>query len=76
MPFYTFQCEECETTFDVRASIQERDAGLQPPCPKCTSRQVQPVITAGLLLVGHATSSRPAVQTCACGTKDGRGCCG
>ena len=31
MPFYTFHCEECETTFDVRATIQEREAGFSRP---------------------------------------------
>ena len=75
MPFYSFQCEKCTTTFDVRASIQEREAGLQPPCPKCTSLDVQQVITAGLLLHSNAGDRRagPAVV---CGSNAGPGCCG
>lgn len=75
MPFYSFHCEQCTTTFDVRASIQEREAGLQPPCPKCTSRDVQQVITAGLLLHSNAGDRRagPAVV---CGPNAGPGCCG
>jgi putative FmdB family regulatory protein len=75
MPFYTFHCEECETTFDVRASIQEREAGLQPPCPKCTSRAVQQVITAGLLLSSNAGDRRTA-RPSVCGPNAGPGCCG
>jgi len=74
MPFYTFQCEECETTFDVRASIQERAAELQPPCPKCTSREVRQVIAAGLLL--HSTAGdRRAGPAVVCGPNAGTGCC-
>jgi putative FmdB family regulatory protein len=75
MPFYTFHCEECETTFDVRASIQEREARLQPPCPKCTSREVQQVITAGLLLHSN-TGDRRAGPAVVCGPNAGPGCCG
>ena len=75
MPFYTFHCEECETTFDVRATIQERVAGLRPPCPKCASHEVQPVITAGLLLNSTA-GDRRAGPTGGCGPNAGPGCCG
>ncbi len=75
MPFYSFHCEKCTTTFDVRASFQERAAGLQPPCPTCTSRDVQQVITAGLLLHSNAGDRRagPAVV---CGPNAGPRCCG
>ena len=74
MPFYTFHCEKCETVFDVRATIQEREAGLQPPCPKCTSREVQQVITAGLLL-HSAAGDRRAGPAVVCGPNAGPGCC-
>lgn len=75
MPFYTFHCEECETTFDMRATIPERVAGLHPTCPKCKSREVQPVITAGLLLHG-ATDDRRTGPAVVCGPNAGPGCCG
>jgi putative FmdB family regulatory protein len=74
MPFYAFHCEECETTFDVRASMQEREAGLQPACPKCTSREVQQVITAGLLLQSNA-GDRRAGPAIVCGPNAGPRCC-
>ncbi len=34
MPFYEFQCKDCKTTYDVRASIKEKEAGLHPECPQ------------------------------------------
>jgi putative FmdB family regulatory protein len=74
MPIYTFRCEECETTFDVRASISEREDGLRPLCPKCASQEVQQVITAGLLL--HSTvGDRRAGPAVVCGPNAGPGCC-
>jgi putative FmdB family regulatory protein len=75
MPFYTFHCEDCEATFDVRATIQDREAGLRPPCPKCASHEVQQVITAGLLLHSSGSDRRTA-PACACGPNAGPGCCG
>lgn len=74
MPFCAFHCEACETSFDVRESIEEREAGLRPPCPKCASQEVQQVIIAGLLLHSAAGERRtgPAVI---CGPGAGPGCC-
>jgi len=47
MPFYEFQCKDCKTTYDVRASIKEKEAGLHPECPKCHSVHSHQVISAG-----------------------------
>ena len=74
MPLYNFHCELCETEFEVRASIKEKQAGLQPECPACHSHVVRQMVTAGLVLHGSdggsLSSSGPA---CGCGSG---GCCG
>ncbi len=72
MPFYNFQCEQCGETFDVRASIKEKEAGLEPECPKCHSKMTRQVITAGLVLRG-SDGSRIALPSC--GPDAGPGCC-
>ncbi len=72
MPFYNFQCEQCHETFDVRASIKEKEAGLEPECPKCHSKTTRQVITAGLVLRG-SNGSRIALP--GCGPDAGPGCC-
>lgn len=74
MPLYDFHCEQCETKFEVRASIKEKQAGLQPECPTCHSHAARQIVTAGLVLHGSdggsISSSGPA---CGCGSG---GCCG
>lgn len=73
MPIYSFRCEACDTSFEVRASFKEREAGLNPICPACQSSKVQQIITAGLLLRG-SNGSRVVVP--ACGPSAKPGCCG
>ena len=74
MPLYDFHCEQCETKFEVRASIKEKQAGLQPECPTCHSHVVRQVVTAGLVLHGSDGGSLPSYgPTCGCGSG---GCCG
>ena len=74
MPFYAYQCEQCEEVFEVRATFKEREAGLHPACPQCQDTHVKPIITAGLVVHGSdggsISSSGPA---CGCGSG---GCCG
>ncbi len=72
MPFYAFQCEECGETFEVRASIKEKEAGLKPECPKCHNKKIRQVITAGLVIRG---SDGGSLSLPACGPDAGPGCC-
>jgi len=76
MPFYDFHCKQCEHTFTVRASFQEKEAGLHPECPVCHAAETKQILTAGIF-IGQASggpsdrsSSGPG---CACGSG---GCCG
>ncbi len=39
MPIYEYLCSECKTTFDVRATLAEKEKGLKPKCPKCGSEK-------------------------------------
>ena len=74
MPFYAFECEQCHEVFDVRATIKEREAGLQPECPNCHDMHVKSLITAGLVVHGSDGGSLSAAgPACGCGSG---GCCG
>lgn len=72
MPVYDFRCEECDAAFEVRASIKEKVAGLNPICPQCHSPKVQQLITAGLLIHGNRESGL-SFSTCDPNAKGG--CC-
>jgi len=73
MPTYEFMCENCGGTFDVRASIQEKENGLQPACPKCGYPETRQLISGGLFIrAGGGSSFNPP----GCGPNSGPGCCG
>ncbi len=73
MPFYDYQCMQCNTVFEVRASFKEKEAGLEPECPQCHGKEVKQVITGGLVVHGKdgIDFSGPV-----CGPNAGPGCCG
>ena len=76
MPIYAFQCEQCHHTFDVRASIREREEGLAPICPHCHAHESQQVITTGFMLRGVDSANRQPSPASSCGCGAGPGCCG
>ncbi len=69
MPLYDFRCEACGKVFEIRATIKQKEAGLEPECPQCHAHAARQVITAGLMVHGSGSPSGPA--SC-CG---GPGCC-
>lgn len=73
MPLYDYKCEQCQTVFEVRATIKEKEVGLEPECPVCHGKQTQQIITAGLVIRGGGSAgfSMPG-----CGPGAGPGCCG
>lgn len=72
MPFYDFQCKKCDEIFEIRASIKEKEDGLEPECPKCHSMETRQVITAGLVMRGEGGSP---INFPVCGPNAGPGCC-
>ncbi len=74
MPIYSFECQECLSTFDVRATIREKEAGLHPTCPQCQSDYVEYVIRAGLVLRLANNGDTPRPGGC-CGSNSSEGCC-
>lgn len=75
MPIYDYQCHQCQTMFEIRASFKEKDHGLKPVCPNCQSTEPHQILTAGLFL--HQGSIKGASNPSAyCGPNSGSGCCG
>jgi putative FmdB family regulatory protein len=72
MPLYNYLCEQCDELFEVRASFKEKEAGLEPECPQCHSKETRQLITAGLVLWG---SNGNNIYMNACGPDAGPVCC-
>jgi putative FmdB family regulatory protein len=69
---YEFECQDCYLTFTIRATIQQKEAGLRLECPQCRGHSIRQVISAGMLL-----SSRPGPSAGpGCGPNAKKGCCG
>ena len=43
MPTYEYHCKRCGMTFERSEHITEHEKS-HPPCPKCKSKAVQPVL--------------------------------
>ena len=74
MPVYDYQCQQCQTVFEVRASFKEKEAGLKPECPQCHSKKTHQRLTSGLFL-RHSDDSA-SLELPMCGPNSGSGCCG
>ena len=74
MPTYEFICEKCGDSFDVRATIQEKENGIQPACPNCGDSATRQVISAGLFF--RAGGGDSSFNPPGCGPNAGPGCCG
>ena len=76
MPLYSFACDDCETVFDVRATFQEKEEGLQPVCPQCHGQHAHQRITVGWFLSGRGAAGATSMDSApACGCGAGGGCC-
>ena len=73
MPFYDYQCQGCQTVFEVRATFKEKEEGLKPECPKSESKQTRQLLTSGLFL--RKSDDGADFSLPACGPNAGPGCC-
>ena len=68
MPTYEYTCNKCDITFEVFASLKEREAGLNPACVTCGSTDVRKAISAlnlgGGVSKGSASCSKSSCSTC------------
>ena len=71
MPLYDYQCKDCGETFEVRATIKEKIAGLNLACPKCGGQETRQLLTVAMVV--HAGKE---ISQSGCGPNAGPGCCG
>ena len=57
MPVYEFQCQDCGKKFEIVATLAEKEAGLDPACPKCGRHRARQVFSRFTLLTGSKTDN-------------------
>ena len=74
MPLYDYQCKDCGETFEVRATIQEKIAGLDLVYAKCGSHAARQLLTVAMVV--HGGGQENSQSGGCCGPNSGSGCCG
>jgi putative FmdB family regulatory protein len=69
MPTYEYHCKECGYTFDVRATVAEKERGLAASCEKCGSGELEQVFGGFSLITNRSVKGRSADSAAG-------GCCG
>ncbi|MBE6930726.1 MAG: zinc ribbon domain-containing protein [Ruminococcaceae bacterium] len=66
MPFYDFKCRRCGTTFNVQATIEEKENN-KIPCPGCGGRDLERVYeSAGISMISRGAAAEK--EGCKCCT--------
>lgn len=69
MPTYVFRCEGCQTVFERFISFANLANAPEILCPQCTSKHIQRVWTAPLVMTaGESSVSVGSAGGCGCGT--------
>ena len=55
---YQYQCQDCGQSFEVQATLAEKEAGLNPQCPRCRSEEAEQVFTGIGMLFSKAGSGQ------------------
>lgn len=71
MPIYEYHCKECGYYFDVKATIKEKEEGLNIHCEQCGSENLQQVFGGFAILGGQAVNVKSPLSK-----NGGEGCCG
>lgn len=69
MPTYEYHCRTCGNKFDIRASIAEKEKGLDVTCAQCGSNIVEQVFAGISMLTGQTVKNTPRSSNsgCSCG---------
>jgi putative FmdB family regulatory protein len=72
MPTYEYICTECETKIEVKASVKEKEKGLNVVCPKCGSKKTARIFGSAVFIGTSGMKGNPS----SCGPNPIPGCCG
>ena len=74
MPTYKYKCRNCESYFTIKASLKQKEKGLNPQCVKCGGNDVfQTFDSIGIIGSGNKKNKSKTN----CGSCSGNlSCCG
>jgi len=75
MPFYEYRCQECGREFVVRATIKQKEEGLQPACPLCGCEETRVVMRSPQMLRRRDGARTGSGSGGCCGPGSREGCC-
>jgi len=74
MPHYDYECKDCNTVESIKATIAEKEQGLDVSCSKCGSKNMEQVFSSMAVVSGGfsmpAIDSMPRASSgggCGCG---------
>ncbi|HHH82230.1 MAG TPA: zinc ribbon domain-containing protein [Chloroflexi bacterium] len=62
MPLYAFACADCGHAFEAFASIEKKERGWKPSCPKCGNGKVRQSYEA--TWIGRSSTPRSRGNCC------------
>jgi len=72
MPIYEYFCQDCEKTFEIKASISEKEKGLRVKCPSCSGDKTIQILGNFFIFSKGGCSDLSS----GCGPNPAPGCCG
>jgi putative FmdB family regulatory protein len=69
MPVYTYKCEKCKSDFEAFASIQKKEMGWKPVCPRCESTWTRQTFKPVVMV--SAARGRPSGGGGCCSPREG-----
>ncbi|WP_103028413.1 FmdB family zinc ribbon protein [Salinibacter altiplanensis] len=71
MPTYEYRCSDCDTDFELEATVAEYEEGIDETCPECDSQQTTRRLGSVMISMGDASPDGPQGGGCT----PGGGCC-
>ena len=71
---YEYECNNCGETFDVWATLAEKEKGIKPVCQKCNSDDTYQLLGSVNVGIGSKSGGRGGMLP-RCGPLSGVGCC-
>ncbi len=75
MPTYKYKCRECENYFTIKASVKQKEEGIDTKCRKCGGSDVfQTFDSVGI--IGAGSKSKDSQKSSCSSCSGNLSCCG